>query len=235
MPDPATPSFGRDQVRALISLAITMVVMIILLFLPAGTFSWALGWWFCAAFTLMTLIAIVWLWRVNPEIFGARNRLAKQGSKGWDIVVASLTMVAIAAILPVAALDNARFSWAPAPGWAIGLGYLLLVASYAGTAWAQAVNRHFEPTVRIQTERGHRVIDTGPYAVMRHPGYIGVVVMSAGIALALGSLWALVPAVVVAVLLAGRTLAEEATLKAELAGYSDYTRRVRYRWVPGLW
>jgi protein-S-isoprenylcysteine O-methyltransferase Ste14 len=235
MPDPARPAFGRDQVRALISLAITMGVMAVLLFLPAGTFSWALGWWFLAVFTALTLIAIVWLWRVNPEIFAARNRLAREGSKGWDIVVASLTMVAIAAILPVAALDNARFGWAPAPGWAIALGYVLLVASYAWTGWAQAVNRHFEPTVRIQTERGHRVIDTGPYAVMRHPGYIGAVVLSVGIALALGSLWALVPAAAVALLLAGRTLAEEATLKAELAGYSDYTTRVRYRWVPGVW
>jgi protein-S-isoprenylcysteine O-methyltransferase Ste14 len=170
MPDPSPTSFGRDQVKALISMAITMVVMLALLFVPAGTFSWALGWWFFAAFTLLTLIAIVWLWRVNPEIFAARNRLRREGSKGWDVVVASLTMVAIAAILPVAALDNSRFGWAPAPGWAIALGYVLFVASYAWTGWAQAVNRHFEPTVRIQTERGHRVIDTGPYALMRHPG-----------------------------------------------------------------
>ena len=108
-------------------------------------------------------------------------------------------------------------------------------ASYALTTWAQAVNRHFEPTVRIQTERGHRVIDSGPYAVVRHPGYVGAVVMSVGVALALGSLWALVPAALVAVLLIGRTLAEEATLKAELPGYAEYTGRVRYRWTPGVW
>ena len=202
------------------------------LFWPAGTLSWALGWWFIGVFTALTLVAIFCLWRVNPEIFAARSRFRKEGSKGWDVIVATLTMIAVAAILPVAALDDKRFGWAPAPGWAICMGYVLLVASYAWVGWAQAVNRHFEPTVRIQTERGHKVIDTGPYAFVRHPGYIGAIVLAIGIALALGSLWALVPAAVAMIVLAGRTLGEEAVLKAELPGYADYMQRVRYRWVP---
>jgi protein-S-isoprenylcysteine O-methyltransferase Ste14 len=235
MSDPSAPSFGRDQVRALISLAIALVVMAVLLFWPAGTLSWALGWWFIGVFTALTLAAMIYLWRVNPEIFAARRHFRNEGSKGWDLVVASLAMIAVAAVLPVAGLDNQRFGWAPAPGWAVALGYVLLVVSYALTSWAQAVNRHFEPTVRIQTDRDHKVIDTGPYAIVRHPGYIGAVVLTIGTALALGSLWALVPATVVAVLLAGRTLGEEAALKAGLPGYREYTERVRYRWVPGIW
>ena len=113
------------------------------------------------------------------------------------------------------------------------IGYLLFAASYAWIAWAQAVNRHFEPTVRIQTDRNHKVIDTGPYALMRHPGYIGAIGFVIGMALMLGSLWALVPAAVAIVILAGRTLGEEAVLKAELPGYAEYMQRVRYRWVPG--
>ena len=107
--------------------------------------------------------------------------------------------------------------------------------AYAWITRAQAVNRHFEPTVRIQTDRNHTVIDTGPYAVMRHPGYIGATGLVIGMALMLGSLWALIPAVVAIIILAGRTLGEEAVLKAELPGYAAYTQRVRYRWVPGVW
>jgi protein-S-isoprenylcysteine O-methyltransferase Ste14 len=235
MLDSAGRRFGPAELQALISLAITMAVMALLLFWPAGTLSWALGWWYIGVFTALTLAAIFWLWRVNPEIFAARSRFRKEGSKGWDVIVASLTMIAIATVLPVAALDNQRFGWAPAPGWAIALGYVLLVASYAWVGWAQAVNRHFEPTVRIQTERGHKVIDTGPYAFVRHPGYIGAIVLAIGTALALGSLWALVPAAAVIIILAGRTLGEEAVLRAELAGYAEYMQRVRYRWVPGIW
>jgi protein-S-isoprenylcysteine O-methyltransferase Ste14 len=235
MPDPSNPSFARDQLRAVVSLAISLGIMLVLLFWPAGTLSWPLGWWFMGVFTALTIAAILYIRMANPELFAARRHLRNPGSKNWDVVVATLTILAIAAILPVAALDNARFGWAPAPGWAIGLGYLLFAASYVLTTWAQAVNRHFEPTVRIQTERGHRVIDSGPYAVIRHPGYIGAVVMSVGAALALGSLWALLPAALAAALLIGRTLAEEATLKAELPGYAEYARRVRHRWVPRVW
>ena len=234
MPDPST-SFARDQLRALFNLAVSLAVMLVLLFWPAGTLAWPLGWWFIGVFVVLTAIAVLYMRKANPELFAARRHLRNPGSKDWDVVVATLTIVAIAAILPVAALDNARFGWAPAPQWAIGLGYLLFAASYVLTTWAQGVNRYFEPTVRIQTERGHRVIDSGPYAVVRHPGYVGAVVMSVGVALALGSLWALVPAALVAVLLIGRTLAEEATLKAELPGYAEYTGRVRYRWAPGVW
>ena len=177
---------------------------------------------------------MIWLWRVNPEIFAARRKYQK-GTKAWDAVVASLTIIAYVAILPVAALDDARFRWAPQPDWVVAIGYLLMVAGFAGFTWAQGVNRHFEATVRIQSDRDHEVIDTGPYAFIRHPGYVAASVMMIGMALALGSLYALIPAAVVVALLIGRTLGEEAELRAGLQGYVDYTRRVRFRWIPGLW
>jgi protein-S-isoprenylcysteine O-methyltransferase Ste14 len=204
------------------------------MFIPAGTFDWPRGWWFLAVFLVLTAAAMLYLWRVNPEIFAARRRF-QPGSKRWDVVVATLSILTMGAILPVAALDDARFHWSSMPGWVVAIGYLLFVASYAWIAWAQAVNRHFEPTVRIQTDRGHTVIDTGPYAIVRHPGYVGALGFATGMALALGSWWALLPAALAIALLIGRTLAEEATLAAELPGYADYMQRVRWRWVPGLW
>jgi protein-S-isoprenylcysteine O-methyltransferase Ste14 len=103
------------------------------------------------------------------------------------------------------------------------------------TIWAQAVNRFFEPGVRIQTERGHHVVDTGPYAIIRHPGYFAACILFAGTALSLGSWWALGPTAVVVLLLLLRTAWEDRTLKAELPGYADYAQRVRFRWVLGLW
>lgn len=103
------------------------------------------------------------------------------------------------------------------------------------TAWAQAVNRFFEPGVRLQRERGQYVVTSGPYAAVRHPGYAGALMTFAGLALALGSWWALVPAAVAGALLILRTALEDALLRERLEGYADYARRVRFRLVPGVW
>ncbi len=139
------------------------------------------------------------------------------------------------AILPVAALDAGRFHWSAVPAWAVLSGYVGVLAGIAVTAWAQAVNPFFEPGVRIQSERHQRVIDIGPYRFVRHPGYIAALFLFFGMALALGSFWALVPAALAAALLVLRTSWEDRLLRAELPGYDDYSRRVRWRLVPGVW
>ena len=225
----------NELIRAFVSLGVTIVIMLAVLFGPAGTLDWPLGWWFMAAFLLLTLIAIAWLWRINPEIFAARSRLTREGSKGWDILLVLVLFACLLGVLVVAGLDSGRFHWAPAPGWAIALGYLLLIVGYAGSIWATAVNRHFEPTVRIQSDRGHQVITTGPYAYIRHPGYSFANILTVGMALSLGSLWALVPAVLTIALLAVRTTLEDATLQRELPGYAEFTKSTRFKWIPGVW
>ena len=219
--------------QSLIALVVTLVVMGVILFVPAGTLNWPRGWWFCIAFVVATVIAIAVLWRLNPEIFVARSRV-QPGTKPLDYVFLVLIMGGFFLILPVAGLDF-RFGGANAPDWIVWLGYLLFAVSYAGEAWPQAVNRHFEPGVRIQSDRGQTVIDTGPYAIVRHPGYSAATLLILGMALMLGSYWALVPAIIAIIGTAVRTLLEEQTLREGLAGYTEYTQRVRYRWVPGVW
>ena len=224
-----------DLIQAFISLVVTLLLMAVALFLSAGTLRWAHGLWFMAVFFFFTLVAMAWLWRVNPEIFVARRRLIGRGTKGWDLMLIFILLGGFLAILIVAGLDGGRFHWAPAPPWAVLVGYVLLVAGYLGTGWAQAVNRHFEPSVRIQSDRDHRVIATGPYAYVRHPGYAFAIVLTFGIALALGSLWALLPALLVVVVLLIRTILEDAFLHRELSGYTDFASRTRYKWIPGIW
>lgn len=230
----ADPKSMQSAVRqSLISLVATLVIMGLLLFGTAGTLNWPLGWWFGAIFLACTLLAVVVIWRVNPEIFVARSRI-QPGTKAWDYFFIALIIGGFMAVLPVAGLDF-RFGWSSMPGWVIGLGFLLFVLGYAGSIWPVAVNRHFEPGVRIQTDRGQTVIDTGPYAIIRHPGYSAASVLILGMALMLGSFWALIPAVIAIIGTAVRTLFEEQTLRAELPGYTEYTQRVKYRWVPGVW
>lgn len=121
------------------------------------------------------------------------------------------------------------------PLWVVLLGYILLVGGIAVTAWAQAVNPFFEPGVRIQSERGQRVVTSGPYRIVRHPGYTAAIGMFTGIPLALSSWIALLPAALAIVLLIIRTGLEDRLLQAELPGYSEYARQRRYRLFPGIW
>ncbi|HEY2155628.1 MAG TPA: isoprenylcysteine carboxylmethyltransferase family protein, partial [Isosphaeraceae bacterium] len=172
--------------------------------------------------------------RVNPEIFHARARF-HEGTKHWDLALLTFLLPLAFAVFPVAALDDGRFHRTRMSWWVCGVGYLLTLAGLAMMAWAQAVNRFFEPGVRIQTDRGHKVVDTGPYAVVRHPGYVSGSLLLAGVALALGSYWALIPVALCAMLLILRTRWEDRTLQAELPGYKEYAQRVRYKWIPGIW
>jgi protein-S-isoprenylcysteine O-methyltransferase Ste14 len=208
--------------------------LLALIFLPAGSITWRPGWAFLAVLVAAFTVSGVVIARVNPIIFRARSRF-QPGTKAWDKALLAVILPAMAAILPVGALDAGRLHTSHVSGWLVASGYIAVIAAIAGTAWAQAVNPFFEPGVRIQAERHQHVIDAGPYRLVRHPGYTSALLLFAGMALALGSLWALVPAAVAGGFLAWRTALEDRLLQAELTGYADYANRVRWRLVPGVW
>jgi len=221
--------------RTAIAYAIGLPLSLIgLIFIPAGTISWRPGWIFLAVLILSfggSALLLAW---VNPIIYRARSRI-QTGTKGWDKALLAVILPVMVAVLPVSALDAGRFHWSTVPAWAVLAGYSGVLGGIAVTTWAQAVNPFFEPGVRIQYERHQRVIDIGPYRFVRHPGYIAAVVLFLGMALALGSFWALVPAALAVLLLVLRTSWEDYLLRAELPGYDEYSRRVRWRLVPGVW
>jgi protein-S-isoprenylcysteine O-methyltransferase Ste14 len=142
---------------------------------------------------------------------------------------------AMVAEIPLATLDSGRMGWPAVPLSIVIVGYILVGAGTLLGTWAQAVNRFFEPGVRLQKERGQQVISSGPYAIVRHPGYVGAIMIFAGLALALASWWALVPAAWARAVLILRTSWEDSLLRAGLDGYADYARRVRFRLLPGIW
>jgi protein-S-isoprenylcysteine O-methyltransferase Ste14 len=211
-----------------------LAYLALFMFLPAGDWTWTAGWVFALIFLGSLTIAALYLWRVNPGVFAARTNFPA-GTKHWDRILVWFLLPAFLLIVPVAALDAGRFHSFPVPGWVYGVGIVVFLGGTAIVTWAQSVNRFFEVTVRIQTERGHHVIDTGPYAIVRHPGYVGGAFFALGTALSLGSMWALVPAGLVCVLMILRTRWEDQTLQAELPGYREYTQRTRYRLIPGVW
>jgi protein-S-isoprenylcysteine O-methyltransferase Ste14 len=179
-------------------------------------------------------IIIVYLWQTNLELLIARSRLHK-GTKRWDTMLLALLFPVLLTIFPVAALDDSHFHWSVVPWWLLVLGYLVMLSGFWLATWTCRVNPFAEPTMRIQTDRGHAVIDTGPYAIVRHPMYSASLLMFPGMTLALGSYWALIPACAVCGILVLRTHWEDRTLQAELDGYQDYTVRVQFKLIPHVW
>ena len=223
-----------DRRRLMFSTTSSLLVLVLCLFLPAGTWAWPRGWLFMGVLLASSIPITLYLRKVNPDVIAGRvNR--HESPRRWDLLLGLMILAAMLAIPIVAALDDGRYHWLPVPWWGCVLGYALLIVGMVGLTWAESVNKFFEPTVRIQTDRGHKVIDTGPYAIVRHPGYAFGYPLFLGMPLALGSVWALIPAILMGPLLILRTIWEDRTLREELAGYEDYAQRVRYRLISGLW
>jgi protein-S-isoprenylcysteine O-methyltransferase Ste14 len=218
--------------RSLLSLVVFLLILGLALFVSGGI-GWWQGWLFFVVFLLEIALGVLYLWHKNPEIFVARSKI-HAGTKPWDKVAMAFLIPSLMAIFPVAGLDR-RFHWSSVPIWLILPGYGLLTLGMLGSVWAEAVNKFAEPSVRIQIERGHTVIDTGPYRFVRHPMYATAFFLFFGFDLALGSLWAFFPAAVASLVLIVRTALEDRLLQNDLPGYRDYTSRVRYRLVPGIW
>ena len=215
---------------ALVSVALSVAGF----FWVAGDWGWPRGW-VALGFMLATQATSQWIvWRRNPELLRHRSRIGS-GTKRWDRWWLSCFGLLYVSVWVVAALDH-RFAWSVMPLWYFAVGAPLYLLFVAGLTWAMVANPHFEKTVRIQEDRDHRVIDTGPYAHVRHPGYAFLIVgFLPSAPLLLGSWWALVPAVACALWLVLRTALEDRTLRRELSGYEEYAQRVRHRLCPGLW
>jgi len=170
-------------------------------------------------------------------LMAERQNIEKiQDAKAWDKVLAPLTALSVSFPLVIVAGLGHRFGWSPVfPLWLILIGIFFIALGYAFSVWAFVENRFFSSVVRIQTDRGHEVCDSGPYRIVRHPGYAGNILPLLGIMLALSSLWTLIPAAVALVIAVIRTTLEDRTLQEELPGYQEYAHRVHYRLIPGIY
>ncbi len=217
-------------------MAALIAVLGALLFGAAGALAWPSGWVYLAVFTALGLGISLWLAQADPALLEERLKPTWQkGQKAWDKVFMLGVMVVYVGWTVLMALDARRFRWSHVPIAVQAVGAALIVASFLGVGWVFAVNSFAAPVIKLQADRGQRVIDTGPYAHVRHPMYAFGLLQFVGGPLMLGSWWGLALAPFAAAGLAYRILGEEAMLRTELAGYDDYARRVRWRYAPGLW
>jgi protein-S-isoprenylcysteine O-methyltransferase Ste14 len=218
----------------LLQLAAWAAFMAALVLGPAGTLGYPGGWAFLGLFGVGGLGMVLWLARASPSLLRERMALPLQrDQKPWDRLWLSGFVLAFFAWLAFMSWDAARAGFAAVPAWLQIVGALLLLANMAGTWWTFRENAFAAPVVKIQ--QGQRVIDTGPYALVRHPMYGSALPLFLGLPLLLGSWWGLAPAVPLVLGVAWRAVHEEGVLRAELPGYDAYAARVRWRFVPRIW
>jgi protein-S-isoprenylcysteine O-methyltransferase Ste14 len=205
----------------------------LLLFVPAGTLNYWQAWVFIVVFMASANAIGVYLSLKDPELLERRKQFgpAAEQNKAQKVII-SLAILANIALLIFCALDH-RFGWSALPpivslaGDAlVALGFLINFLVFKENSYGAS---------NVQAFEGQNVIATGPYALVRHPMYVGVLIMVIGVPLALGSLWGLAVLALTLPILIWRILDEEQLLKNDLPGYREYTQKVRYRLVPYLW
>ena len=217
-------------VSAYVQSAIFLILAAVALFAAAGTLA-ILGFWLYLA--ILAAIIVASLLSLDPGLLRERMR---PGGQRPPLALRLFTIVMFLHWI-VAGLDRGRFHWSDGvPPWIQAIGLITLAAGYALCFWAMAVNRFFSSVVRIQSDRGQHVVASGPYAYVRHPGYLSGIVIILASGPALGS-WLAAVLVIASSLpfLLYRAVSEDRTLQAELPGYSDYARYVRWRLLPGIW
>ena len=213
-----------------------LCVFIAILFIPAGRLDWLSGWAFLGLFMLAVGIIALWARRHDPELMEERQTASRaENVKRWDRVIMAIYSVLLLLMLGLAGVDAGRLGWSDIPLWLRILGWLGLGVAFGIVWWVMAENTYLSEMVRIQEERGHQVVTSGPYQYVRHPMYVGVIIAILSVPLALGSWWALVPGVLIVFLFILRTALEDRTLMEELPGYKQYAEQVRYRLAPGIW
>jgi protein-S-isoprenylcysteine O-methyltransferase Ste14 len=219
--------------RLAISSVLGIIAFAILLFVPAGTVNYWQGWALLAVFAVMSLAPILFLNRVDPTAIERRTHAGVRAeTRPVQKVVIAGTFVVFGAMLVVSALDY-RFGWSHVPGWLSVVGDVMVAAGLGLAMLVIFQNRYASANITI--EEGQPLVSTGLYGIVRHPMYVGNVILMIGLVLALGSYWSLLLVPIGLLLLAVRIVDEEKLLNAELDGYRQYTQKVRYRLVPLVW
>jgi protein-S-isoprenylcysteine O-methyltransferase Ste14 len=222
------------MLKRILQVTAFLILYAVVYFAIAGRADIPQAWAFFTGYLLFTIT--LGLVVRDPNLFKERTRGARSVTQTWDRVILGFNSLGMIGIFVIAALDAGRYGWQPTPSKEV------IVAAFAvfytgGTIliWSMRTNTFFSTVVRIQEERGHHAITVGPYRIVRHPGYVGMLLMILTTPLALGSYWGLLSALVAAAAMVVRTAKEDALLQRELDGYAAYADQTTSRLLPGIW
>jgi protein-S-isoprenylcysteine O-methyltransferase Ste14 len=220
------------KIQAIAKAIFFLGLMVAVLFISAGRWDYWYGW----IYFILYVYVYLFNWILVPSVLFKERLKPNPGTKKWDYVFFAFCLPVAYSITLVAALDGGRYHWTGEfPLWIKVLAFAFIFLGYSLEILSLWTNQFFSSSVRIQKERGQFVIDNGPYAFIRHPGYAASIIAAFCIAIALNSLWALIPAGLYALSFIVRTVLEDNALQKELPGYAEYAARVKYRLLPGIW
>ena len=229
------PLFWKAVIKRAAQVIAGLFFFMVAFFLSAGMIDLPRAWFFFSLYFISVLFNMVIFLKFNPEIMRARSEMKWGEMKWWDKLFAVLYIIFLFIMFIVCGLDVGRFKLSNPGMEFLAVGVVIFIVGWVFVTWAMVENRFFETTVRIQKERRHRVVITGPYAIVRHPGYAGMILFYGCAPFVIGSLYGLIPALLLAVAFVFRTYFEDRMLYEKLPGYREYTKKVKYRLVPFIW
>ena len=236
MPETNNKRLRDAGIKSFLLASVMLALQMIIFFISAGHIVGPRPWTFFGASFMHYAMSTVVQYKLNPELLVQRLKRKREGSKLWDEILMRVSNLMVLIAVPVmAGLDIGRFQWSDLDVQFAVLGLAFFITSTVLINWAMAVNPHFEPTVRIQKDRGHKVISSGPYKIVRHPGYLAGILYTLSIPLIIGSVFTFIPVGIYAIFFIIRTSLEDSTLHKELNGYSEYARQVKHKLFPGIW
>ena len=221
---------AKSTLTAIMRLVVGIPMIGAMFFLPAGTFKYWQAWVWLATLFIPMSISLVYLYKIDPKLLERRTRTDETRPEQRRIIMASVIYLLIIFILPG---FDVRNGWSNVPVWLCLAADVIVLASYILYVLVLRTNTYASRVIEV--EQGQQVITNGPYALVRHPMYLSMILMMTASPLALGSYWAALPSILFILLLAARAKNEEELLQKELAGYSEYMQKTRYRLFPGIW
>ena len=213
---------------------IIMYIFIALaLFLPAGTIFWLQGWIYLVIMICFSISLLTYLTKKDPELLKARAR--SKSTESWDNVLGLIGTPFFVLMYILPGFDAVRFRWSNVPPLINIIGFIGMIVATILFILVMRENRYLSRVVEIQEERGHKVITTGPYRIVRHPMYVAVIILYISHCVALGSLFSLIPCAIIIIIIIFRTIREDKMLHEQLEGYKEYSQQTRYKLVPGIW
>lgn len=209
---------------------IGLPIVALLIILPSGTWSYWQGWLYIVVLYTPLVFTMVYLFKNDPALLERRMRTKEKETAQRRIIGIAIIYFLVAFMLPG---FDIRFGWSNVPPIVSIIADLLVLAGYLIFIWVMMVNRYLSRTVEVDS--GQKVVTTGPYGIVRHPMYAGISLLYIASPVALGSFWALIPALLIVPILMARIRNEEEVLRRELPGYIEYTQKVKYRLLPGVW
>jgi len=225
----------KSGIKAFLAPIRWIIVTGLVFFLTSGEINILRAWIYIGIYAIGGLIIGVMLLKKSPELLNDRGKM-QEGTKQFDKYIILTYFLFAIVITPFVAGIDRRFNLIELlPSFYLYIGIILYIFSTIFSIWPMLHNPFFEGTIRIQREKNHNVINTGPYKIVRHPGYLGMLLGSISLPLALGSLLAFIPLVIMIILIFIRTYYEDTTLQKELTGYPEYCKEVKYRLIPFIW